>query len=80
MMVSLLKAAAGTQTLNKVISMWFHANAAHDASKMKTISFSLYVSTALALHGFKIFSNYAGSMHKEIRDDRYLVGVTLNNS
>jgi len=49
------------------------------AATVNGSSFLVYIGISLLLDSFVIFGEYVFSMHNQIRDERYLTGVTLNN-
>jgi hypothetical protein len=74
---SLLKPIVGTRIVNKIVMLLYRDEAY--AATVKGSSFLVYLGFSLLLDIVLMFGEYAFSMHNQIRDERYITGLTLNN-
>jgi hypothetical protein len=74
---SLLKPIVGTRIVNKIVMLLYRDEAY--AATVKGSSFLVYLGVSLLLDIVLMFGEYAFSMHNQIRDERYITGLTLNN-
>jgi hypothetical protein len=77
-LISLLDAWAGSRTIGKVIAPVLFQDGRYVAI-IKRASLMIYLGGKFLISSASLLGKHIASMHNKIRDERYLLGVTLNN-
>lgn len=77
-LISLLDAWAGARVIGKVMAPLAFEDPRY-AALFRRASLFIYLSGKTCFAAGTMLWKHIGSMHNNIRDERYLLGVTLNN-